>query len=150
MSMDGLSDARVQARRAVDSAAVGLVERRVLVELVLLAAIASEHVLIIGPPGTAKSAAVRRVATQLGGTYFEYLLSRFTEPSEVFGPVDLNALREGRVEVRTDGMLPESDVAFLDEVFLGSTAILNNLLTILNERRFRHGSTTLQVRRKPT
>lgn len=145
MDLDGLSQAREQARGAIDAAAVGLVERRVLVELVLLAAVASEHVLIIGPPGTAKSAAVRRVASQLGGSYFEYLLSRFTEPSEVFGPVDLNALRDGRVEVRTEGMLPACDIAFLDEVFLGSTAILNNLLTILNERRFRHGSTAIQV-----
>jgi MoxR-like ATPase len=72
---------------------------------------------------------------------FEYLLGRFTEPQEIFGPVDLQKLREGRVEVDTTGMLPEADVAFLDEVFLGSTAILNTLLAILNERTFRRGHT---------
>ena len=99
-------------RGALADAALGLVGREVVVELVALAAVAGEHVLIIGPPGTAKSEAVRRVAAALGGTYFEYLLGRFTEPSEVFGPIDLRKLREGRVETETAGMLPEADVAF--------------------------------------
>src|SRR5207244_13106988 len=104
-------------------------------------AVADEHVLVIGPPGTAKSEAARRVAATLGARYFEYLLSRFTEPSEIFGPVDLRRLREGVVETETAGMLPEAEVAFLDEVFLGSTAILKPLLAILNGRVFRRGST---------
>lgn len=122
---------------------MGLIDREALVELIALAAIAGEHVLVVGPPGTAKSEAVRRVAKALGGRYFEYLLGRFTEPSELFGPVDLRKLREGVVETRTEGMLPEAEIAFLDEVFLGSTAILNTLLGILNERRFRRGQTEL-------
>ena len=126
---------------AISLASHGLVEREALVELVALAAVAGEHVLVIGPPGTAKSEAVRRAARALGGQYFEYLLGRFTEPGELFGPVDLRRLREGVIEVETAGMLPEAEVAFLDEVFLGSTAILNTLLTILNERTFRRGST---------
>jgi len=75
---------------------------------------------------------------------FEYLLGRFTEPQEIFGPVDLQKLRAGRVEVDTSGMLPEADVAFLDEVFLGSTAILNTLLAVLNERTFRRGHTVVR------
>jgi MoxR-like ATPase len=87
---------------------------------------------------------VRKVAQALGGRYFEYLLGRFTEPSELFGAVDLKKLREGTVETDITGMLPEADVAFLDEVFLGSTAILNTLLTVLNERRFRRGHTQVQ------
>lgn len=140
-----LQEASAALRAVVDEADKGLVGRRPLVELVVLAAVAREHVLVIGAPGTAKSAAVRRVASQLGGRYFEYLLSRFTEPSELFGPVDLRRLREGAIEVQTAGMLPEADVAFLDEVFLGSTAILNNLLSLLNERRFRHGLTDTRV-----
>lgn len=107
----------------------------------MLAAVAGEHVLVIGPPGTAKSEAARRVARALGGRTFEYLLGRFTEPNEIFGPIDLRRLREGSVEVETAGMLPEAEVAFLDEVFLGSTAILNTLLGVLNERVFRRGST---------
>jgi MoxR-like ATPase len=101
--------------------------------------------LVVGSPGTAKSEAVRRVAQVLGGRYFEYLLGRFTEPSEIFGPVDLRRLREGVVETQTEGMLPDAEIAFLDEVFLGSTAILNTLLGLLNERRFRRGHTSLEV-----
>ncbi len=93
---------------ALAAAKQGLVERGVLVDLVLLAAVAGEHALVIGPPGTAKSQAVRRIANALGGRYFEYLLGRFTEPNEIFGPVDLARLREGVVETLTTGMLPEA------------------------------------------
>lgn len=139
-----LTDAATSLRAALLDAGRGLVEREALVELIALAAVAGEHVLVIGPPGTAKSEAARRTARAFGGRYFEYLLGRFTEPSEIFGPVDLRRLREGVVEVETRDMLPEADVAFLDEVFLGSTAILNTLLAILNERTFRRGSTVLK------
>lgn len=128
---------------ALKQARQGLIGRDALVELIALAAVSGEHLLIIGPPGTAKSEAVRRVSRALGGQYFEYLLGRFTEPSELFGPVDLVRLREGRVETRTTGMLPEAEIAFLDEVFLGSTAILNTLLGMLNERVFRRGHTAV-------
>jgi MoxR-like ATPase len=98
----------------------------------------------IGPPGTAKSVAVRRIAQATGGCYFEYLLGRFTEPNEIFGPVDLRKLREGTVETDVSGMLPEAEIAFLDELFQGSSAILNTLLGILNERVFRRGHTQLK------
>ncbi|MER7757526.1 AAA family ATPase [Kitasatospora sp. NPDC097643] len=128
---------------AVAAAGRGLVERETVAEVVALCAVAGEHLLVVGPPGTAKSEAVRRVAERLGGRYFEYLLGRFTEPNELFGPVDLRRLREGRVEFETAGMLPEAEVAFLDEVFLGSTAVLNTLLGLLNERVFRRGGTVL-------
>jgi MoxR-like ATPase len=138
-----VDDARA-VRDAIDAARTGLVDREMLVEVVALAAVAGEHVLVVGPPGTAKSEAVRRIAAHLGGQYFEYLLGRFTEPNEIFGPVDLRRLREGVVEIETAGMLPEAEIAFLDEVFHGSSAILNTLLGILNERVFRRGSTTLR------
>src|SRR5204863_3653108 len=128
-----LQSAASSLQRALAVASQSLVEREAVVQLVGLCAVAGEHLLVIGPPGTAKSEAVRRVAKALGGKYFEYLLGRFTEPSEVFGPVDLRRLKEGVVETQTEGMLPEADIAFLDEVFLGSTAILNTLLGILNE-----------------
>lgn len=134
-----LSDAAESLKRAIRGAGRGLVARDWLVELVCLAAVAREHVLVIGPAGTAKSQAVRRVAHALSGQYFEYLLGRFTEPSEIYGPVDLQKLREGVVQTVTSGMLPEAEIAFLDELFLGSTAILNTLLGILNERVFRRG-----------
>ncbi|MEU4391926.1 AAA family ATPase [Kribbella sp. NPDC023855] len=137
-------DARA-VKTAVGLARAGLVDRELIAEVVVLCAVAGEHLLVIGAPGTAKSEAVRRVATELGGRYFEYLLGRFTEPNEIFGPVDLRRLREGVVEIETTGMLPEAEIAFLDEVFLGSTAILNTLLGVLNERTFRRGSTARTV-----
>lgn len=139
-----LQRAATLVQAAIRDAGQGLIDREALVELVALCAVAGEHLLVIGPPGTAKSEAVRRVAKSLGGTYFEYLLGRFTEPSEIFGPVDLRKLRDGLVETETAGMLPEADLAFLDEVFLGSTAILNTLLALLNERTFRRGHTQLR------
>lgn len=131
-------------REAIAEACRNLIERETLVELIALAAVAGEHVLIVGAPGTAKSEAVRRMAQATGGNYFEYLLGRFTEPSEIFGPVDLRKLKEGVVETETSGMLPEAEIAFLDEIFLGSTAILNTLLGILNERVYRRGHTRMK------
>ena len=130
-------------RECIKVATQGFIGRQQLAELIILAAIAKEHLLVIGPPGTAKSAVVRRMARIMDGNYFEYLLGRFTEPSELFGTVNLKKLREGRVETDTQGMLPEAEIAFLDEVFLGSTAILNTLLGILNERKFRRGHTQI-------
>ncbi|MFZ6757747.1 AAA family ATPase [Undibacterium sp. Ji50W] len=139
-----ISEAAQRLRNAMREATTGLIDRDHLAELMILAAVAQEHVLVIGPPGTAKSAVVRRVAQSLGGQYFEYLLGRFTEPAELFGPVNLNKLREGTVETDIAGMLPEAEIAFLDEVFLGSTAILNSLLGLLNERQFRRGHTRIR------
>jgi len=136
-----LESATQHVKEVIDAASVALVERRLLVELVVLAAIAKEHVLVIGPPGTAKSQAVRAIASQFGGQYYEYLIGRFTEPTDIFGAVDLAKLRAGEVAVQTHGMLPEAEIAFLDEVFLGSNAILNTLLTLLNERKFVRGHT---------
>lgn len=137
-------DASASLRAVISATTKGLVEREALVEMVALSAVAEEHVLVIGPPGTAKSEAVRRIARTTGGQYFEYLLGRFTEPSEIFGPVDLHKLKDGLVETDTLGMLPEADIAFLDEIFQGSTAILNTLLGILNERVFRRGHTNVR------
>jgi MoxR-like ATPase len=139
------ASAAAALRDALADASRGLVEREALVELIALAAVSGEHLLVIGPPGTAKSEAARRVARALGGRVFEYLLGRFTEPSEIFGPIDLRRLKEGVVETQTAGMLPEAEIAFLDEIFLGSTAILNTLLALLNERTFRRGATAVKV-----
>jgi MoxR-like ATPase len=144
MSERNLQTSVAALREAIAEACRNLIERETLVELVALAAVAGEHVLIVGAPGTAKSEAVRRMAQATGGNYFEYLLGRFTEPSEIFGPVDLRKLKEGIVETETSGMLPEAEIAFLDEIFLGSTAILNTLLGILNERVYRRGHTRIK------
>ncbi len=122
-----------------------LIERKGLLEIIFLGLIAGEHVLLIGPPGVGKSAAARQAAKSIGGRYFEYLIGRFTEPAEIFGPLDLNALREGQMKPDVSGMVPEADIAFLDEIFLGSTAILNTLLGILNERQYRRGHFNVKV-----
>jgi MoxR-like ATPase len=116
------------------------VGRDEVVDLIALAVVAGEHLFLHGPPGTAKSALIRQFATAVRGRYFEYLLTRFSEPNEVFGPIDLVRLREGTVATVTTGMLPEAEFVFLDELFNANSAILNNLLSVLNERIYRRGA----------
>jgi MoxR-like ATPase len=110
------------------------------VDLMVLATIAQENLLLIGPPGTAKTELVNRYTELIEARGFHYLLTRFTEPAELFGPLDLQAFQNGSYHIVTDGMLPDAQLVFLDEVFQGSSAILNSLLTLLNERTFHNGS----------
>eukprot|EP01041_Mallomonas_annulata_P004719 gene4719-9363_t len=117
-----------------------LVEREVEVRLVLLAALCREHILLLGPPGTGKSELGRRLASLSGGSFFERLLTRYTTPEELFGPLSLAALERDEYVRNTDGYLPTATVAFLDEIFKANSAILNSLLTILNERQFDNGN----------
>jgi MoxR-like ATPase len=115
------------------------VEKQELIDLMLVAAVAGEPLLLVGPPGTAKSDLVLKFKDALGlgeEDYFEYMLTRFTEPSEIIGPIDISLLREGRYVRREQGKLPTARLAFLDEIFKSNSAILNILLTIINERKF--------------
>jgi MoxR-like ATPase len=106
-----------------------------------LATLCREHVLLVGPPGTAKTALLTSFGRLFDTAPFTYLLTRFTEPTELFGPVDVKLFQERSLyRVNTEGMLPRAHLAFLDEVFEGSSAILNALLTLINERTFHNGS----------
>lgn len=114
-----------------------LLERDDVVDGVLAAVLARQHVLLLGPPGTAKSQLINALTASIdGATSFSWLLTRFSTPDELFGPISLAALQQDRVERITKGKLPEAHVAFVDEIFKASSAILNSLLTLANERVF--------------
>lgn len=118
------------------------ISRDEAINVIGLATLCREHVLLVGPPGTAKTALLTSFGRLLDTNPFTYLLTRFTEPTELFGPLDVQRFqRESVYHVNTTGMLPQAHLAFLDEVFEGSSAILNALLTLINERIFYNGST---------
>ncbi len=115
------------------------VDKQELVDLMTLCAVAQEPLLLVGPPGTAKSALVLKFRDALqieDDRYFEYMLTRFTEPSEVMGPIDIGKLRSGEYVRRVSGKLPTAELVFLDEIFKSNSAILNSLLTVINEKKF--------------
>ncbi len=113
-----------------------------IIDLLGVCLVAAENLFILGPPGTANSALVQDLARRLDGRVFDYLLTRFTEPNELFGPFDIRRLRDGDLVTNTEGMLPEAAFVFLDELLNANSAILNSLLTVLNERVFRRGRET--------
>ncbi|WP_352309022.1 AAA family ATPase [Psychrobacter sp. W2-37-MNA-CIBAN-0211] len=131
----------------------GLVGRKDEVKAALLTLLAGENLLLVGPPGTAKSLLARRVAGCLQSIdnnsdnpiYFEYLLTKFSTPEEVFGPLSISELKKDNFKRNTTGYLPTVQIAFLDEIFKASSSILNALLTILNERQYHNGATLSAV-----
>lgn len=130
----------------------GLIDREQAIKAALLSVLAAENLVLIGPPGTAKSMVSRRVAQHIqatqgsqsphggSGSYFEYLLTKFSTPEEIFGPLSISELKADRFRRNTAGYLPTAEIAFLDEIFKSSSSILNALLTILNERVFHNGN----------
>jgi MoxR-like ATPase len=135
----GPPDVRQKFALARQELSAALIERDEEVDLVLTALIAHEHVLLVGPPGSAKSLLLDSVLKWTGGSKFSILLTKFTNVEEVFGPVSLTALKADRYVRVTAGKLPEADYAFIDEAMKGSSAILNTLLRILNERVYDAG-----------
>ena len=117
-----------------------------IIDLLGLCLVGGENLFILGPPGTAKSALVHGIAARMEGRSFDYLLTRFTEPNELFGPFDLRKLREGELLTNTEGMLPEASLVFLDELLNANSAILNSLLLALNERLFRRGKESRRIK----
>src|SRR5215831_7626377 len=116
-----------------------------IIDLLGVCLVAGENLFLLGPPGTAKSALVQELARRIEGRVFDYLLTRFTEPNELFGPFDIRKLREGELVTNTEGMLPEASFVFLDELLNANSAILNSLLMVLNERVFRRGRETRRL-----
>jgi MoxR-like ATPase len=143
LSFGQLRDEAEEVRQRINRFRTALgrffVQKQELIDLMAVAAVAQEPLLLVGPPGTAKSDLVLKFKDALGvpeSLYFEYMLTRFTEPSEIIGPIDINQLRDGRYIRREQGKLPTAQLGFLDEIFKSNSAILNILLTIINEKKF--------------
>ncbi len=120
-------------------------ERKEVVRGLLIGLLTKQHVLLLGPPGTAKSMIANDLCGRIGGQYFQWLLSRTSTPEELFGPISLKALENDSYRRVTTGKLPEATVAFIDEIFKCNSAVLNTTLSVLNERVFFNDGNPMNV-----
>ncbi|MGL5955657.1 MAG: AAA family ATPase [Brevinema sp.] len=132
-------------KRILEDLNQNIYEREEIMALSLLGALSHQNVFMLGLPGVAKSLIARRIASVFQGEYFEYLMNKFSAPEDLFGPVSIEALKNEQFSRKTEGFLPSADFAFLDEIWKSSPAILNALLTISNERKYKNGAKNMDV-----
>ncbi|MBQ5471995.1 MAG: AAA family ATPase [Treponema sp.] len=135
------SNIRERMSKLLNKMREGIIDKDESTRLALLCAVAGENIFFMGPPGTAKSMISSRLHKifKEDTKYFEFLMSKYSAPEEIFGPIKLEGLDRGVYKRRTDGYLPTAHIAFLDEIWKSGNGILNSLLTIINEKKFRNG-----------
>jgi MoxR-like ATPase len=122
------------------------VERNEVVDGSLAAILAEQHVVLLGPPGIAKSALINELCLRIeGANWFQWLLTKFSTPEEIFGPISLKGLEQDEFRRIVEHKLPTAHIAFLDEIFKANSAILNTLLTVINERKFHNNGSPVNI-----
>ncbi|WP_300366618.1 AAA family ATPase [Brachyspira sp.] len=141
-----MKNTKLRIEKIIKHLSKDLYEREEIITLTLLSAISGKAIFLYGPPGTAKSFIAKRVSSAFKESkYFGYLMQRFSTPEDIFGPISLEELKNDKYIRKIEGYLPDSDFAFLDEIWKSTPAILNTLLTIINERVFKNGYEEIKV-----